>query len=319
MTLAPDVGLGAGRPAAWALSADELRALSRPSAWRTWRHVADTWGLIVAAVTLSVWASHPAAYLAAVVVVGTRQHSLGVHAHDAAHGLLFRSRPLNDLVGELLLAWPIFTSLAGYRLLHLPHHRYLNTDRDPDWYRNGPERLHEPGSWTSTVALLLGFRLRTTDLGVQFGMRGSDGITGWRRRARPWVYAAAAVAVTAAGAWAFVVAYWIVPFVTCFLPAMRIRGISDHWAVASDHPLRCMRTVRANLLERFLLFPKGVNFHIEHHLYPTVPFYRLAALHRRLMQSESYAREAHVTHGVTGLALDVWRAHQKAQPVRPVA
>ena len=73
-----------------------------------------------------------------------------------------------------------------------------------------------------TVALLLGFRLRTTDLGVQFGMRGNDGITGWRRRARPWVYAAAAVAVTAAGAWAFVVAYWIVAVVLIGLLADKV-------------------------------------------------------------------------------------------------
>ena len=168
------------------------------------------------------------------------------------------------------------------------------------------------------AALLLGFRLRTADLGVQFGVRVGAPVTGWRR-ARPWVYGAAVAAITATGMWGAVAAYWLVPFLGCFLPAMRLRGISDHWAVANDHPLRRMRTVRVNVLERFLLFPKGVNFHIEHHLYPGVPFYRLAALHRRLMRSASFAREAHVTCGVVGLALEVWQARQRAQQARTTA
>ena len=32
----------------------------------------------------------------------------------------------------------------------------------------------------------------------------------------------------------------------------------------------------------WILFPHDVHYHIEHHLYPSIPSYRLAECHRRL-------------------------------------
>ncbi len=53
-------------------------------------------------------------------------------------------------------------------------------------------------------------------------------------------------------------------------------------------PLTAARTNRTwgspvNLLGRFFLFPHHVNYHLEHHLYPAVPHYKLPRLHRLLM------------------------------------
>jgi fatty acid desaturase len=66
---------------------------------------------------------------------------------------------------------------------------------------------------------------------------------------------------------------------------MRIRSIAEH-AVIDDpaDPLGNTRTTRANLLERLLLAPNRVNFHLEHHLLMTVPHYKLARLHRVLKE-----------------------------------
>jgi fatty acid desaturase len=33
---------------------------------------------------------------------------------------------------------------------------------------------------------------------------------------------------------------------------------------------------------RWILFPHAMNYHVEHHLYPSVPHYRLAECHRKL-------------------------------------
>jgi fatty acid desaturase len=48
------------------------------------------------------------------------------------------------------------------------------------------------------------------------------------------------------------------------------------------------RTTKANLLERVLLCPNHVNFHIEHHLMPSVPCWRLPGLHRLLVERGFY-------------------------------
>jgi fatty acid desaturase len=54
--------------------------------------------------------------------------------------------------------------------------------------------------------------------------------------------------------------------------------------------------------ERWFFAPHNMNYHIEHHLYPSVPSYRLPALSRALMANPEFAATAHVTHGfVTGL------------------
>jgi fatty acid desaturase len=46
------------------------------------------------------------------------------------------------------------------------------------------------------------------------------------------------------------------------------------------------------------VLPRNVGFHLEHHWYPSVPFYRLPELHRLLM-----AREGFKQHAVIGRSL----------------
>ncbi len=40
---------------------------------------------------------------------------------------------------------------------------------------------------------------------------------------------------------------------------------------------------------------------MEHHLYPSVPFYNLAKLHKKLMESEQFRNNAHITHSYFGV------------------
>ena len=49
-------------------------------------------------------------------------------------------------------------------------------------------------------------------------------------------------------------------------------------------PLRNTRTTRANFLARLTVAPLNVSHHLEHHLLPTVPYFRLPALGRTLAE-----------------------------------
>jgi fatty acid desaturase len=55
----------------------------------------------------------------AIVAVGALQHHLACLAHEAAHNALFKSRYLNDLVGEWLCSFPMISSNFHYGLHHL--------------------------------------------------------------------------------------------------------------------------------------------------------------------------------------------------------
>ena len=53
-----------------------------------------------------------------------------------------------------------------------------------------------------------------------------------------------------------------------------------------DDPLRNTRTTHASWLERLFIAPNRVNYHLEHHLLMTVPYFRLPRLHRLLREAD---------------------------------
>ena len=76
---------------------------------------------------------------------------------------------------------------------------------------------------------------------------------------------------------------------TVLQPILRLRAIAEHGGVVDlTSPLTAARSNRTgggllNRLARATIFPHHVNYHLEHHLYPAVPHYRLPALHRALV------------------------------------
>jgi fatty acid desaturase len=73
--------------------------------------------------------------------------------------------------------------------------------------------------------------------------------------------------------------YWILPIpVAMFLS--NIRGLSEHLCTSTDHVLEKTRTIRSNGLVSFLML--NLNYHLEHHLFPGVPWYNLRKVHKEL-------------------------------------
>ena len=56
-------------------------------------------------------------------------------------------------------------------------------------------------------------------------------------------------------------------------------------------------TTLASVLERLLVAPNNVNFHLEHHMFAAVPPYHLPRLHQLLSERGYYEGYACVTHG----------------------
>src|SRR3989442_744970 len=76
--------------------------------------------------------------------------------HDGVHAVIVRTRRTNDLLAELLLAWPVLVPFRSYRHVHRLHHRHLGTERDPDFARNRPERLGRRGGAMEFARIMLG-------------------------------------------------------------------------------------------------------------------------------------------------------------------
>lgn len=238
--------------------------------------VLHAWALILGSMALFAWWPNPFTFLLAVMIVGCRQLGLAILMHDAAHGLLFADRRLNDWVGAWLCAFPVFTSLALYRPYHLTHHRFTQQANDPDLGLSAPFPITPKSMWRKVLRDLTGqtaFRRRREQFARGVALR--EGII-----ANAVLWALLAMA----GYWWLYPVLWLLPLATWYQLVSRIRNIAEHAVVPdNDDPLRNTRTTRAGFLERLFIAPYWVNYHLEHHLFLFVPCWRLPAAHRALL------------------------------------
>jgi fatty acid desaturase len=68
--------------------------------------------------------------------------------------------------------------------------------------------------------------------------------------------------------------------VTVVQAILRLRAIAEHGATTDfSSPLTAARTNICPAWLGWVIFPHHVNYHIEHHLYASVPHYNLPRLH----------------------------------------
>src|SRR5262249_29812496 len=120
--------------------------------------------------------------------------------------------------------------------------------------------------------------------------------------ARYGFYAASVAAFAWFGALKLLLMYWFVPLFTWLIMIFRVRSIAEHTAIEGRTAAYAQtRSTRASILEHIFVAPKNVNYHIEHHFYPSVPFYRLPELHRVLMRKPEFKEYVHVTRSYLGV------------------
>jgi fatty acid desaturase len=313
---------GGALGAADLFSREEIRALTRGSNAIGALAIAWSWLVIAAAfAALATW-PHPAVFAAAVIVLGGRQLALVVLMHEAAHGTLFRARWANERLTDWLCARPMWTDTARYRTHHLQHHGHTGTERDPDLGLALAEPMTR-GSLARKIArdllgasgvrrviglLLIDAEVFAYDVGGSI-RRAARASLGHHVRAlarnlwKPLLANALVLGALVLAGHPWVFAAWLIAYLTTFSLFLRVRSLAEHACMErGPDPLRNTRTTRANLLARITVAPLHVNYHLEHHLLPTVPWFRLPALGRRLT-----ARAALPTRSREASYLDVLR------------
>jgi fatty acid desaturase len=241
--------------------------------------VLHAWALVFGSMALFVWWPNPLTFVLAVMVIGTRQLGLAILMHDAAHGVLFANRRLNEWVGTWLCAAPVFTSLQLYRPYHLAHHRHTQQAEDPDLGLSAPFPITRKSLWRKVVRDLSG---RTA-----YQRRLEQFRRGLAKESKAFVANLVLLGGLAAiGYWWLYPLFWLLPLATWYQLVSRIRNIAEHAVVPdNDDPMRNTRTTLANFCERLFVAPYWVNYHLEHHLFMFVPCWRLPEAHRALLAS----------------------------------
>ena len=301
-----------------ALASELVRELTRRSAWRaTGAVLADIAVLVIAiGVALAYW-PNALVIIAAVIIIGSRQHALFVIAHESAHYLLYERRWLNDLVGRACAALQGL-SMCTYRVIHRLHHNNLYGALDPDTALHGGyprgrmylvrKLLKDLSGLTAwkTYAYFLG-GAPALNIATNVAVRPLDDTSAKLRleakRDRNIVIAlhiAVLVAFAAAGYLVQYLVLWVLPLVTVVQAILRLRAIAEHGATTDfSSPLTAARTNLAPSWLRWLIFPHHVNYHVEHHLYASVPQYNLPRLHAAMKRQGMLESAEVVPFGTT--------------------
>lgn len=196
--------------------------------------------------------------------------------HDAIHGSFARSRRWNDALGGagLLLLAPHAT-LGLFRFAHMRHHKHTNAAEDPD-------------RWSHEGGVTLPLRWLTIDIAYAVHVLRRDDAAGRRelRRAVPHVLAtvAAITLLCALGHGREVLVLWLLPSRLTFLVAGCLFFWLPHVGAETTAAEDVLRSTTLRLGHEWLLGPllQGQNYHLIHHLFPSLPSARHGAVYRLL-------------------------------------
>jgi fatty acid desaturase len=229
--------------------------------------------------------------------------------HECGHGTPFRTAKYNDWVYQIA-SFCMVRNPVTWRWSHARHHTdTIIVGRDPEIVAMRPPAL---------------FRIFLNLFGL------IDAMQGWKRMllnasgkldpeeasyipeseqskvvtvARTWVVIYAAVITLA------VAMQSILPLMVIGLPRLYgawhhvMTGVLQHAGLAEnviDHRLNS-RTVYMNPISRFIYW--NMNYHIEHHMFPMVPYHQLPKLH------------AMIGHDLPAPNTSIWNAYREVLPV----
>ena len=117
------------------ISEDKLKEYQKVSTFKGIGLTVFNYLFILLTIVLVESYFHWTLYLLSLPLIASRIGALGVLMHDASHFRLVKGRKLNELIGHAFLSWPLLFSVSDFRRNHNLHHRFTNTNADPDWAR----------------------------------------------------------------------------------------------------------------------------------------------------------------------------------------
>ena len=246
----------------------QLKQLAVPVVWRMVLALGMDWMIILAAMLCAaIWPTWWVC-LASILVIGTRQHALGVLGHEAAHYTVTRRRKVNDAIGMVLCFWPLGGSLAGYRRFHQRHHRHLGTEHDPE------RHFFQSSEWRIPVkAAAPAWRFIKGCLGIQLLDYAKLIRSLLPQTKTEWIGIPIWWACFALTLW-MLDSFWLlglyaIAIPTVFWALIELRGWTEHRGIAETH------RYQTHWLLQQMLFPHNVWMHYEHHQWCYIPFYNL--------------------------------------------
>lgn len=273
-----------------------IRRLSVPSTLKSSLNIALDWVVIIAAAVIGMKFFHPLLYIPLVMLIGARQHGLLILMHDSSHSRLFKNKKVNDIIGELFCAWPLFIKMIGYRERHLKHHAHANSEQDPDFIKERYLTTRKE-IYKKLLGDVTGFN--TKDIISEIKKLQVQCTTQYKLLQLAF-YAALITGLTVTGLWKAYLLFWVIPCFTWLKVLLRLRAIADHTGVHNREKPFDTRTIIPSLFDRVFIAPHHCSYHLGHHAFMTIPCYNLKEFHYELIKSPIVQQKAHFTKSFAG-------------------
>jgi len=295
---------------------ERLRELSSRSDVRGWLQTLSHFG----AITVTGFALH-FSYgtlwaMPLFVLHGTLLNWLYAGQHEFSHSTVFRTRRFNEFFGRLI-GFILLTPRDADQIQHFAHHRFTQTwnadgelFRAPFTLRSYLTRLSGIEYWYSNVKALI---LYSCGVVREPYLQGE-----WKpvviREARLHLMGYAVIAGISFEAHRMAaLTLWLLPMLTT-KALHQLQNTIEHVGLPHNGNIADnTRSTRTNALMRWMGW--NMQYHTAHHAFPSVPFYRLKALHREIFTNRGIVPPTMSYLGFQrAIIAALWRADESEYP-----
>ncbi|RTZ23453.1 fatty acid desaturase family protein [Vibrio penaeicida] len=283
---------------------NELNELSTLNNYRGVLGVLSDWFFVSTAIGISIYSESLIIYLFSVVIIGARQKGLATLLHESAHRVLARNITLNDFLGKYFTGYMVFQTFKTYAKSHVVmHHNYLgNVKKDPDFKLYIDSGLYDDISKREFVFrfLISPFLFSRTPYYIKYLVVNRLGNIKDSEVRLLLVYWFVIISTTMyLGLFKYLVLYWFVPLVTVFPIIGWFVEMAEHYPIIEDSKgVRKTRNRFSSPLEMFLTGLHAENYHLTHHLNPSIPYWNLKKAHEIMMKDKEYRESNEIVGGI---------------------
>jgi fatty acid desaturase len=266
-----------------AISRDQMRVFHRKSAWRHFLVAGRQFAILGLATWGLIRFEHPLIWIPLAILQGFTIFNFTILLHEVVHSTIFeRRRKLAERILGLVYATPSGISASQFTRWHLDHHAELGSDEDD------PKRHHLSPKVNKRWFKLL--YCTPALFPIYFRAARRESVTyppelqrtiGWERKLSLATHLIAIALLWYFGGFYTALRTSIIPVFFVFPVAFTLNRLGQHYDIDPDDPAKWGTLMKGSWFWDFAYL--NSNYHLEHHYFPGVPFYRLPALQRALL------------------------------------
>jgi fatty acid desaturase len=277
------------------LPRDLLVELHTRSAWRHLLVAARQFAILALVTSALIVVDNPLVWIPLVFVQGFTIFNFTVLLHEVVHHAVFeRRRPALEKALGYLYAVPSGISASQFTRWHLDHHAELGSDEDdPKRHHLSPKRNARWFKLLYCTPALFPIYFRAARREAASYPPDLQRQIAFERKVSILTHLTALAAIWWAFGGAAAVRAYVLPVFFVFPIAFTINRLGQHYDIDPGDPAKWSTLMRGHWFWDFAYL--NSNYHLEHHYFAGVPFYRLPKLQRALVPF--YERHGMRWHG----------------------